>query len=183
MRSFANEGIADAPGQLERCRGRGGGLQSILQTDSISSLTRATPINAAAYGATDLIRDTLQAARAGGGDPAGAGGSSSATPPARVRDRATVERDFNETPDPEERQVMAMKFRVSQYYYRTQKREGYRYTEIEASSIEEARKIVAADEQNDPGVDLDWVYCSHDPWEEEEGSYDEAEIEEGTWED
>jgi hypothetical protein len=45
------------------------GLRSILQTNNISSLTGTTPINAAAYGATDLVRDTLQAARSGGGDP------------------------------------------------------------------------------------------------------------------
>jgi hypothetical protein len=38
------------------------GLRSILQTNNISSLTGTTPINAAAYGATDLVRDTLQAA-------------------------------------------------------------------------------------------------------------------------
>jgi hypothetical protein len=45
------------------------GLRSIFQTNNISSLTGTTPINAAAYGATDLVRDTLQAARSGGGDP------------------------------------------------------------------------------------------------------------------
>ena len=45
------------------------GLRSILQTNNISSLTGTTPVNAAAYGSTDLIRDTLQAARSGGGDP------------------------------------------------------------------------------------------------------------------
>ncbi len=45
------------------------GLRSILQTNNISTLTNATPVNAAAYGSTDLIRDTLQAARQNGGEP------------------------------------------------------------------------------------------------------------------
>ena len=45
------------------------GLRSIFQTNNISTLTNTTPVNAAAYGSTDLIRDTLQAARTGGGDP------------------------------------------------------------------------------------------------------------------
>ena len=37
------------------------GLRSILVTNNISALTNTTPVNAAAYGSTDLIRDTLQA--------------------------------------------------------------------------------------------------------------------------
>jgi hypothetical protein len=45
------------------------GLRSIFVTNNISPLSGATPINSAAYGATDLVRDTLQAARSGGGDP------------------------------------------------------------------------------------------------------------------
>ncbi len=45
------------------------GLRSIFHTNNISPVNSSTPINAAAYGSTDLIRDTLQAARAGGGEP------------------------------------------------------------------------------------------------------------------
>jgi hypothetical protein len=45
------------------------GLRSILVTNNISSYTSTTPTNASAYGATDLIRDTLQAARNNGGEP------------------------------------------------------------------------------------------------------------------
>ena len=45
------------------------GLRSIFQTNNISTLTGTTPVNAAAYRATDLIRDTLQAARSNGGEP------------------------------------------------------------------------------------------------------------------
>jgi hypothetical protein len=40
------------------------GLQNILQTNNTIA-----PTNAAAYGSTDLIRDTLQAARTNGGEP------------------------------------------------------------------------------------------------------------------
>jgi hypothetical protein len=49
-----------------------------------------------------------------------------------------------------------MTFRVSQYYVRTQKQEGYRFAEVDAESIEEAHKIVAAG-------GLDWEYRRHDP--------------------
>jgi hypothetical protein len=45
------------------------GLRSILQTNNISPVTGLTPVNAAAYASTDLIRDTLQAARSNGGEP------------------------------------------------------------------------------------------------------------------
>ena len=45
------------------------GLRSIFQTNNISTMTGTTPVNASAYGSTDLIRDTLQAARSGGGEP------------------------------------------------------------------------------------------------------------------
>lgn len=45
------------------------GLRSILQTNNLSSLSGAVPVNASAYGSTDMIRDTLQAARSNGGDP------------------------------------------------------------------------------------------------------------------
>jgi hypothetical protein len=41
------------------------GIRAMLSTNKIT----ANPTNAAAYTATDLIRDTLQAARMGGGDP------------------------------------------------------------------------------------------------------------------
>jgi hypothetical protein len=62
-------GIAQAPNDAVGVTAKMNGLRSILQSNNISSLTGATPVNAAAYGATDLIRDTLQAARAGGGEP------------------------------------------------------------------------------------------------------------------
>ena len=45
------------------------GLRYILQSNNISPATATTPTNASAYGSTDLIRDTLQAARSGGGEP------------------------------------------------------------------------------------------------------------------
>jgi hypothetical protein len=46
------------------------GLRSILQTNNISPQgTNQPPANASAYGSTDLIRDTLQAARNNGGEP------------------------------------------------------------------------------------------------------------------
>ena len=62
-------GIAQAPNDGVGVTAKMNGLRSIFQTNNISSLTGATPINAAAYGATDLVRDTLQAARSGGGEP------------------------------------------------------------------------------------------------------------------
>lgn len=62
-------GIAQAPNDAVGVTAKMNGLRSILQTNNISSLTGATPVNAAAYGATDLVRDTLQAARSGGGEP------------------------------------------------------------------------------------------------------------------
>ena len=43
------------------------GLRSIFQTNNISG--SSSPTNASAYGSTDLIRDTLQAARQNGGEP------------------------------------------------------------------------------------------------------------------
>ena len=67
-------GIAQAP--LDAANNSGvavtakmNGLRSIIQTNNISTLTSSTPTNASAYGSTDLIRDTLQAARSGGGEP------------------------------------------------------------------------------------------------------------------
>ena len=62
-------GIAQAPNDASGVTAKMNGLRSILQSNNVSGLTGATPVNAAAYGATDLIRDTLQAARAGGGEP------------------------------------------------------------------------------------------------------------------
>ncbi len=62
-------GIAQGPNDSLGVTAKMNGLRSILQSNNISGLTGTTPINAAAYGATDLIRDTLQAARAGGGEP------------------------------------------------------------------------------------------------------------------
>ncbi len=62
-------GIAQGPNDSLGVTAKMNGLRSILQTNNISGLSGTTPINAAAYGATDLIRDTLQAARSGGGEP------------------------------------------------------------------------------------------------------------------
>ncbi len=62
-------GIAQGPNDQTGVTAKMNGLRSIIQTNNISGLTGATPVNAAAYGSTDLIRDTLQAARAGGGEP------------------------------------------------------------------------------------------------------------------
>lgn len=62
-------GIAQGPNDTAGITAKMNGLRSIIQSNNISSLTGATPVNAAAYGSTDLIRDTLQAARAGGGEP------------------------------------------------------------------------------------------------------------------
>ncbi len=62
-------GIAQAPNDGSGVTAKMNGLRSIIQTNNISSLTGGSPVNAAAYGSTDLIRDTLQAARAGGGEP------------------------------------------------------------------------------------------------------------------
>lgn len=62
-------GIAQGPNDSTGVTAKMNGLRSILQSNNISGLTGTAPINAAAYGATDLIRDTLQAARSGGGEP------------------------------------------------------------------------------------------------------------------
>jgi hypothetical protein len=66
-------GIAQAPvdnsNPLLATTAKMNGLRSILQTNNISPMTGLTPTNAAAYGSTDLLRDTLQAARQNGGDP------------------------------------------------------------------------------------------------------------------
>ena len=68
-------GVAQAPLDAVNNSGtavtaKANGLRSILTTNNISLLHQSTtPTNAAAYGSTDLIRDTLQAARSGGGEP------------------------------------------------------------------------------------------------------------------
>jgi hypothetical protein len=62
-------GVAQPPNDATGSTAMMNGLRSIFVTNNISSLTGATPVNAAAYGSTDLIRDTLQAARSGGGEP------------------------------------------------------------------------------------------------------------------
>ncbi len=62
-------GIAQAPNDASGVTAKMNGLRSIFLTNNISTLTNTTPINAAAYGSTDLVRDTLQAARSGGGEP------------------------------------------------------------------------------------------------------------------
>ena len=51
--------------QRRRPTAKMNGLRSILQTNNISARRPRPPTNAAAYGSTDLIRDTLQAARTG----------------------------------------------------------------------------------------------------------------------
>jgi Family of unknown function (DUF5309) len=45
------------------------GLRNIFVSNNINSTLGTTPTNASAYGSSDLIRDTLQAARTGGGEP------------------------------------------------------------------------------------------------------------------
>lgn len=62
-------GIAQAPGADTlnpdtATTAKMNGLSQILQTNNTTS-----PVNASAYGSSDLIRDTLQAARANGGEP------------------------------------------------------------------------------------------------------------------
>jgi hypothetical protein len=62
-------GVAQAPVDSPLTTAKANGLRSILTTNNISYQTSTTPTNASAYGSTDLIRDTLQAARSGGGEP------------------------------------------------------------------------------------------------------------------
>ena len=62
-------GVAQAPVDATPVTAKANGIRSILTTNNISFLTSTTPTNASAYGSTDLIRDTLQAARTGGGEP------------------------------------------------------------------------------------------------------------------
>lgn len=62
-------GISQAPVDSSSTTAKMNGLRSILTTNNIGSLNGTAPTGAAAYSSTDLIRDTLQAARAGGGEP------------------------------------------------------------------------------------------------------------------
>jgi hypothetical protein len=62
-------GIAQGPNDAAGVTAKMNGLRSILVSNNISPVSSSTPVNAAAYGATDLVRDTLQAARSGGGEP------------------------------------------------------------------------------------------------------------------
>jgi hypothetical protein len=62
-------GVAQAPNDAAGVTAKMNGLRAILTTNNISQYTNSTPVNAAAYGSTDLVRDTLQAARSGGGEP------------------------------------------------------------------------------------------------------------------
>jgi hypothetical protein len=62
-------GIAAAPNDSTGITAKMNGLRSILQTNNISPISNLTPLNAAAYGSTDLLRDTLQTSRQNGGDP------------------------------------------------------------------------------------------------------------------
>jgi len=62
-------GVAQAPVDSSSTTAKANGIRSILTTNNISFFTSTTPTNASAYGSTDLIRDTLQAARTGGGEP------------------------------------------------------------------------------------------------------------------
>ena len=57
-------GLAQAPSADNTVTAKMNGLRAILQTNNTVS-----PTNGSAYGSTDLIRDTLQAARQNGGEP------------------------------------------------------------------------------------------------------------------
>jgi hypothetical protein len=57
-------GLAQAPSSDNTVTAKMNGLRAIFQTNSTFS-----PTNGSAYGSTDLIRDTLQAARQNGGEP------------------------------------------------------------------------------------------------------------------
>jgi len=57
-------GIAQAPNDSAGTTAKMNGLKYILQSNNTAS-----PTNASAYGSTDLMRDTLQAARSNGGEP------------------------------------------------------------------------------------------------------------------
>jgi hypothetical protein len=57
-------GLSDAPNSTNSVTAKMNGLRNILTSNVVTS-----PTNASAYGPTDLIRDTLQACRTGGGEP------------------------------------------------------------------------------------------------------------------
>ncbi len=57
-------GLAQGPSADNTVTAKMNGLRAILQTNNATS-----PTNASAYGSTDLMRDTLQAARQNGGEP------------------------------------------------------------------------------------------------------------------
>jgi hypothetical protein len=57
-------GLSQAPNDSSGVTAKMNGLRAILATNNVTA-----PTNASAYAPTDLIRDTLQAARAGGGEP------------------------------------------------------------------------------------------------------------------
>ena len=67
LRHRAGAGRSGNPGTATTAKMNG--LRSIFQTNNISTLTEHDPVNAAAYGSTDLIRDTLQAARPAAASP------------------------------------------------------------------------------------------------------------------
>jgi hypothetical protein len=57
-------GLAQAPSSDNTVTAKMNGLRAIFQTNNTTA-----PTNGSAYGSTDLIRDTLQAARQNGGEP------------------------------------------------------------------------------------------------------------------
>ena len=61
---LAQAPTADTTGTDTATTAKMNGLRNILATNNTTS-----PVNAAAYGSTDLLRDTLQQARQNGGDP------------------------------------------------------------------------------------------------------------------
>jgi Family of unknown function (DUF5309) len=61
-------GLAQAPVDSSSTTAKMNGIRNILVTNNVSGYGN-NPTNASAYGSTDLIRDTLQAARSGGGEP------------------------------------------------------------------------------------------------------------------
>jgi hypothetical protein len=57
-------GLSQAPNSADTTTAKMNGLRAILSSNNVTS-----PTNASAYAPTDLIRDTLQACRTGGGEP------------------------------------------------------------------------------------------------------------------
>ena len=64
---LAQAPTADTTGTDTATTAKMNGLRNIFVSNNISGTN--SPTNASAYGSTDLIRDTLQAARSGGGEP------------------------------------------------------------------------------------------------------------------